>query len=70
MIAMPEIKSAPAPRFVSFTDRGALVVPTFWFGKVRDAGERFTLGLSTLSEIDAPVWGLKLPSPEYVGVMV
>ena len=66
---MPEIKSAPAPRFVSFKDTGALVVPTFWAGNVSDPDEKFTLGLSTLSETDAPVWGLKLLSPEYVGVM-
>ena len=70
VIAMPEIKSAPAPRFVSLTDIGALVVPTFWAGNVSDPDEKFTLGLSTLSETDAPVWELKLLSPEYAGVMM
>jgi hypothetical protein len=67
---MPEIKSAPAPRFVSFKDTGALVVPTFWAGKVSDPDEKLTLGLSTFSVTGAPPWGLKLASPEYAGVMV
>ena len=42
--AMLEMNRAPAPRFVSFTDIGALVVPTFWLPKVKFGGERLRVG--------------------------